>query len=448
MSNTLVIKHLPHTFSEDEKINLLKHFGAQDVKILSSKRRKYSLAFATFPSNPEAEIALKKLHQLDVKGSKLNVEFAKDRLPEPPRPNKKETDSDKKSHLNDFINSLNAFNNSVNFMQPPPPHLKYKYPVPNKATLSNIMHALSSNSKFYTQVCHLMNRMNLPPPFSTVPDYLVEQSYVPQPTQVINQNAVNPVDEKPESSEEESEIESDPEDHKFKQDSVIVESKPKKTHVPLKRTNVTKNIEYTPKPKQAKIATEEVFEKVDIANKKIEVKVSSDAISKVATNQQTLDVEIGTFGKIYPPEYVPESKTQEETEENTQIDNTSTDYISSKKLAENRLSESNYSTLPAFKNYNPGPPSCRLYIKNLAKTVTLEDLHFIYRRYLIPDYQNGEETLLIYDVKLMQEGRMKGQAFITLQNETQAALARKETNGYILKDKPMVVVFARSAKAT
>lgn len=45
----------------------------------------------------------------------------------------------------------------------------------------------------------------------------------------------------------------------------------------------------------------------------------------------------------------------------------------------------------------------------------------------------------------MQEGRMKGQAFITLQTVEIAQKALKETNGYILKDKPLVVQFARSA---
>lgn len=46
----------------------------------------------------------------------------------------------------------------------------------------------------------------------------------------------------------------------------------------------------------------------------------------------------------------------------------------------------------------------------------------------------------------MQEGRMKGQAFVTLQNVTQAQLALDETNGFILKDKPMVVQFAKAIK--
>ena len=40
----------------------------------------------------------------------------------------------------------------------------------------------------------------------------------------------------------------------------------------------------------------------------------------------------------------------------------------------------------------------------------------------------------------MQTGRMKGQAFVGLPDEGVAARALKETNGYILHGKPMVVV--------
>uniref|UniRef100_A0A1B6DYP9 RRM domain-containing protein n=1 Tax=Clastoptera arizonana TaxID=38151 RepID=A0A1B6DYP9_9HEMI len=50
-----------------------------------------------------------------------------------------------------------------------------------------------------------------------------------------------------------------------------------------------------------------------------------------------------------------------------------------------------------------------------------------------------------FDIRLMQEGRMKGQAFVSLQTVELAQKALKETNGYILKEKPMVVQFARSA---
>jgi U11/U12 small nuclear ribonucleoprotein SNRNP65 len=40
---------------------------------------------------------------------------------------------------------------------------------------------------------------------------------------------------------------------------------------------------------------------------------------------------------------------------------------------------------------------------------------------------------------------MKGKAFITLPSVKQAEQALKVTNGYVLKEKPMVVQFARSA---
>ena len=40
----------------------------------------------------------------------------------------------------------------------------------------------------------------------------------------------------------------------------------------------------------------------------------------------------------------------------------------------------------------------------------------------------------------MKQGRMKGQAFIGLPSEYAAKKALNETNGYLLYDKPIVVV--------
>ena len=44
-------------------------------------------------------------------------------------------------------------------------HLEYVYPPPSDDVLANILNALQHNPAFYTQVLHLMNKMNLPPPF-------------------------------------------------------------------------------------------------------------------------------------------------------------------------------------------------------------------------------------------------------------------------------------------
>lgn len=48
--------------------------------------------------------------------------------------------------------------------------------------------------------------------------------------------------------------------------------------------------------------------------------------------------------------------------------------------------------------------------------------------------------LLRFDIVLMKEGRMKGQAFVGLPSEQSAEKALRETNGYVLFDKPLVVV--------
>lgn len=47
--------------------------------------------------------------------------------------------------------------------------------------------------------------------------------------------------------------------------------------------------------------------------------------------------------------------------------------------------------LPVFKNYHPGKPSNRLYIKNLTKQVEEKDLHFIYRKYIVPELKTEFE---------------------------------------------------------
>lgn len=47
---------------------------------------------------------------------------------------------------------------------------------------------------------------------------------------------------------------------------------------------------------------------------------------------------------------------------------------------------------------------------------------------------------LRFDIVLMKEGRMKGQAFVGLPSEQSAEKALRETNGYVLYDKPLVVV--------
>ncbi|KAF5269974.1 hypothetical protein FQR65_LT05773 [Abscondita terminalis] len=411
--DTLRIKNLPKELSELEKEEFLRHFGATQVKILTSHYKGKSTAYAKFSTKEAAKSVMLRLHQVSILNSRLCIEFAEQDLTENKLRQKEISNSETKNrtHFKKFINRLTAWNSTVSFSQPPPPHLKYEYPNPNRATINNIAHALASVPKFYTQVLHLMNRMNLPPPFSDVPD-------PPQTSQRFNQ-AMHTSQQvtKPKEDSSESELESDSESSNLKE------------IIPKKRTLPQKKVVKRPKFIKPLVASqgvtksvvdkpEDVFDKVDIqTQKKIEVKVSADSLE----NKTLQNVEnIGAFGIMEAVTKVPD-----ETEEEVQLTEQLNTCITEKELNSNKIPDTDLSVLSVFKNYHPGAPTCRLYIKNIAKTVNVKDLEFIYKRYVEETDENRPSQ---FDVRLMQEGKMKGQAFITLDSVPLAQRALKETN--------------------
>lgn len=101
--------------------------------------------------------------------------------------------------IDKYVRRLYACNNQCDFTQPPPPYLSYSYPPINGEILARIGQSLQTNSHFYNQVLHLMNRMNLEPPFEKRPDGLMAQMHRQH---VGTQTELIP-------SESESELESD-----------------------------------------------------------------------------------------------------------------------------------------------------------------------------------------------------------------------------------------------
>lgn len=170
------------------------------------------------------------------------------------------------------------------------------------------------------------------------------------------------------------------------------------------------------------------------------MKVSADSLEQVKF--QAKPEKVGSFGIMLPlvKPKIPDEKV-ESSEEHQSDKTVDRKCITIEELSTNQIPHKDLGVLPVFKNYHPGAPTCRLYIKNCAKTVVVEDLEFIYNRYRVPEGDTPSQ----FDIRLMQEGRMKGQAFVTLDSVEMAQKALKETNGYILKTKPLVVVFARSA---
>ncbi|XP_032551732.1 RNA-binding region-containing protein 3 [Chiroxiphia lanceolata] len=474
---TLLVRHLPAELTAAEKEDLLQHFGAVSVRVLSDHGRLKHTAFATFPSENAAAKALSRLHQLKLLGHTLVVEFAKEQesvqvLSQPSVSEKCKSSEDPVKEEEKVEPSCVKIENGIapnhGLTFPINSCLKYLYPPPSSAILANIANALASVPKFYVQVLHLMNKMNLPPPFGPItarPPVYEEYLPVPVPPPPIpplppEEPPLPEEEEEQLSSGDESEYESDNDEEKERMTKLmeLATLQPKRP-INTKRRGVRKkqrikdllNVPVcTPHSNlHPTLSPSDVFEQPHhVGHKKIEFHISTDIPAVLQINSEkeekndlsatTEEINNTGFGRIFP---APSSNDKMETEE--EEDEIPSEFISRKDLEKNRLSREEMEKFSVFKNYEPGDPNCRIYVKNLAKQVQEKDLKFIFGRYV--DFQSEVERNM-FDIRLMKEGRMKGQAFIGLPNEKAAAKALKEANGYVLFEKPMVVQFARSAR--
>uniref|UniRef100_A0A0R0FL95 RRM domain-containing protein n=1 Tax=Glycine max TaxID=3847 RepID=A0A0R0FL95_SOYBN len=176
---TLLIKHLPEAIPHDTLSRIFANFGASFVRPCSSARLR-NCAFADFKNEIVASQAQRQLNGLRFLGKVLSAERASnptengekssgDQLGKDPKTSMlmnanvtKPIDGDTKSGGLPIPEPI-ADRLGVNY--PFPPHLEYAYPPPDGNILTNIVNALIAVPRFYTQVLHLMNKMNIPAPF-------------------------------------------------------------------------------------------------------------------------------------------------------------------------------------------------------------------------------------------------------------------------------------------
>ncbi|XP_063796169.1 RNA-binding region-containing protein 3 [Pseudophryne corroboree] len=475
---TLLIRHLPPDLSPEDHRLLLEKSGAESVRICSGRTRGSlkHVAYATYPNKFAAAKALSVLHQLTVLGHTLVVEYAKEddiHLPDQPsfstkKKSGEKADTSKDSKLPDQVSIERGIAPNHGLVFPIRASLKYLYPPPTSSVLANIANAMASVPKFYVQVLHLMNKMNLPAPFGPLTaqpplysDYLAAPSlYPPVPPDLPENPPLPELDDDYDmdvSSREESEYESGDDEEKemvarLKELADLLPKRPrlKKRLRPRKKMKIKDLITVPATPHShahAPLLPSEVFEQPSmIGLKKMELHIPADI--PVATNAKApcLETDIAPdeseeppgFGKIYPS-HSPKDEEEDQEEE----DDLPKDFISRRELEKGRVSKEEMRKMSVFKSHKPGDPNCRLYVKNLSKQVTEKDLKFIFGRFI--DFSSETEKNM-FDIRLMKEGRMKGQAFIGFPNEDVAAKALKQAHGYLLFDKPMVIQFARSAR--
>lgn len=459
METKLLIKNFPQKFSGTDKQDFLKLFGSKSVTCLYGKLQ--NSCFAEFPDVASTQQALETLHQFEVLGQRLVAEYAKPvhkelaskieaqkafekTVFETDEKTKKEktTTKNQENELGFPVGIASNLGLNHNF----PNHLNYKYPEPTVQILTNIANALATIPKFYTLVLHLMNKMNLPPPFTgSTPTPPVQGDSVN-----LHDACVDTFDLHTFVSSDESEIESDSETKKHE----IYQHSQTATELGQKRKRLRTVAQFNQqrinasKTKHSDLPVQSAFE-LGSSVKRLEFKLGAsikEAVEKKSQPQINYNVfdERGQFGKIEPLHKIQEPMLESDEEcEKHSSDEESPDYISSKQLHDNRITKEAILAMNQFKNYKEGDQTNRLYVKNLGKQVTESDLLYIFKRFLL---HRSEEEKHKLEIRLMQEGRMKGQAFVTFPDEKIAENALKATHGYVLQDKPMVIQYGRSGK--
>lgn len=107
-----------------------------------------------------------------------------------------------------------------------------------------------------------------------------------------------------------------------------------------------------------------------------------------------------------------------------------------------------------MRNYARGQACNVLYVKNISRKATEEQLLSLFGRYWPSraEAQRFDGRLKLYasnrkcrhlHLRLMDKGRMKGQAFVTFPNTRMAETALDDVLGFCLNGKPLIIVRSR-----
>ncbi|KMZ73830.1 putative RNA binding protein [Zostera marina] len=424
---TLLVRHLPEAVPHDLLSRLFSYYGASSLRPCSDGRLR-NCAFVDFKDEISASLAQSQLNRIRFHKKVLSVEKVRNAF----SANLKQTSETRSSNesssqtlpQSEFPSAGNSMKSnkpsSISISEPIaprlgvdfpfPPHLEYAYPLPDGNILTNIVNALIAVPFFYTQVLHLMNKMNIPAPFRMA----LPTPPLPPPVPSSPQPPLPPFPEKPavDVSSDESEMESS-------EDYV----EPNQTRKRIKR-----EVFIGP-------ATDKCIAPKDVGLKHGTLMPKEAPIIK---KKNSFQIKIASKSKLN--EKKDGESTLIEEMENSEKPTELKPYATRQELENGKMLPEQILSLPMFKNYTAGNPATVLYIKNLAKDVIFEDFFYIFGSL----FGSVEVVKSSLGVKLMQEGRMRGQAFVTFPSIDLAQQALKLVNGYVFKGKPMIIQFGRN----
>ncbi|KAL6902216.1 hypothetical protein ACP4OV_005092 [Aristida adscensionis] len=420
---TLLVRHLPEAITQEMLSRLFSHYGATSVRPCAGGKLR-NCAFVDFRDEVAANHAHSQLNRLRFLGKVLIVERAN-------QPNAKNAHSihqEQSAHGVTQVPSMSSLNQKnpassaepiapkLGVDYPFPPHLEYAYPPPDGNILTNIVNALIAVPRFYTQVLHLMNKMNLPAPFRMALPTPPLPSQVPVPThpppepqpQPSTADELHPAD----LSSDESELESSDED--------VDKRKSKRAkHEAIVGPAVDKSVAHEAVGVKPAALVSNELQVIKKKNPVLQIKIAPKSTQKESA-QSTTERELTSVNELEEKHFVTPQEIEEE-----------------------KLPPEEILSLPMFKNYTPGNPSTVLYIKNLAKDVIHDDFYYVFGS-IFETMDNARSGL---NIKLMQEGRMRGQAFVTFPTVELAQRALNLVHGYVFKGKPIIIQFGRNPAA-
>lgn len=356
--------------------------------------------------------------------------------------------------------------------------LKYSYPDVTSEILLNMTNALATCPKLYTQCCHLMNKINLPPPFDHPPTELhplvqgmftiaffpglFKRKHPPVRMNFSTSNHNNGNPKKHSLSHEssidsESEHESDGEPafkrHRSSElDAVEATINPSALKTPnpllypasLQPTNsfipLEQSVPLSPSRDQCTSPPASSVNSPPNALSDSPFTLIGDSAPSTAAVESSFDSKVVELTSNYRGE----PSTHDTMDTSTVVPSTlpppASHFISNAEL----MQKVDIATHSLFKNYSTGAPSSTLYVKNLAKKVTAEELGFLFGRFV--DEMRASTSNL--NIKLMKEGRMRDQAFVSFVVEDgfdveRATRALYSLNGFLLHQKPLVLHFGK-----
>ncbi|KAG6738425.1 hypothetical protein POTOM_058041 [Populus tomentosa] len=238
---------------------------------------------------------------------------------------------------------------------------RYAYPPPDGNILTNIVNALIAVPRFYTQVLHLMNKMNIPAPFRMalptppLPPAALVPPPPPPPPRISEKS---PLAEQYSSSE--TEMESS--DEEF-DDKALYEAS---GAVKPRRKRGKREAIVGPAADKDIVHEAVGLKPAPLVPKEIPVIKKKNHMPQI---------------KIAPKATQNEHKDDNIATESEDPDKEGLDqrpYATAEEIESKRLAPEEILSLPKFKNYTVGKPAPVLYIKNLDKEVVFDDFFYIF----------------------------------------------------------------------